>query len=108
MRLLQVSRVHQVGHYITDRGRTESLAAGARKHARSYRLASRDKCLDDGGQDFAFPVSDILTSRHIFILPVLLLVPTYRKSTVTTWETVGYRTLVAPAGVAQYQRLSAT
>src|SRR3954469_16438638 len=108
MRLLQVPRVHQVGHYITDRCRTKPLAASSRKHAGSHWLTCRDKGLDDGGQDFAFPVSDILTSRHILILPVLLHVPTYRKSTVTTWETVGYRTLVAPAGVAQYQRLSAT
>jgi hypothetical protein len=96
--LFQIACVDQIGHHIADGSWTESLAAAARKHARPDWFASRDECLDDGGQDFAFPVSDILTSRHISILPVLLLVPTYCKSTVTTWETAAYGTLVAAAG----------
>src|SRR6185312_11761099 len=89
MRLLQVARIHQIGHDITYGSWAKTLAAAARKHARPDRFARRNKSLDNGGQDFAFAVSDILTIRHISILPVLLLVPTYCKSTVTTWETAG-------------------
>src|SRR5712671_3832369 len=57
MRLLQEAGVSQVRHHVTDGGRAQTLAAGARKSARTYRLAGGDISLDDGGQDLPFPIA---------------------------------------------------
>src|SRR6516162_6153395 len=68
VRLVQKPGVGQVGHDIANGGRTESLAVGTREHARPYRLTCGNKGLHDGGQDFAFSVSDWARGFHKYLV----------------------------------------
>jgi hypothetical protein len=58
MRLLKQASVGQVGHHITDAGRTETFTIEPRKSSRADRLSCSNKGLDDRGQDLAFAASD--------------------------------------------------
>src|ERR1700691_3373084 len=54
MRLFQESRIRQISHYIPNRSRAKPLAARSSERPRSHRLPAGNKCLNDGGEDFAF------------------------------------------------------
>ncbi len=58
VRLLQKSRVGQVGHDIADGRGAQVLAIGARQRTRPHRLARGDVGLHDGGQNLAFAFAD--------------------------------------------------
>src|SRR5437763_14036058 len=57
MRLLPKASVGQISHNIADGRRAQALTAATRKGARAHRLSRGDECLDDGSQDFAFPIA---------------------------------------------------